>query len=90
MLWSIEPLGYPSVSTACDILGLIRLPHNNHRGLLRLGFDPSDLPFVAVCYHTPDKLLVAEGSDYHEAIKEYLKDEMGVQVLTISEALQQV
>ena len=48
------------------------------------------MPFVAVCYHTPDKLLVAEGSDYHEAIKEYLKDEMGVQVLTISEALQQV
>jgi hypothetical protein len=62
----------------------------NHRlSLQRLAFDPSDMPFVAVCYRTPDKLLVAEESDYTDAVKAYLSQSMGIQVLTIAQALEQ-
>lgn len=63
---------------------------DTHRQYLQdLAFDPSDMPFVAVCYRTPDKLLVAEESDYTSAVKVYLRERMEIQVLTISEALEQ-
>ncbi len=52
-----------------------------------LGFDTSDLIFVALASEGPDKLLVAEESDYTPEIKEYLADNLGVSVLTIEEAL---
>lgn len=66
-----------------------QLQARHRRALERLRFDSSDMPFVAVCYRTPDKLLVSEDSDYNEAVKEYLNEEMGIQVLTIAEALSQ-
>jgi len=68
--------------------GLLQERHRQH--LEQLKFDPSDMPFVAVCYRTPDKLLVAEESDYNETVTKYLRDQMGIQVLTISQALEQV
>jgi hypothetical protein len=64
---------------------------DTHRQYLQgLAFDPSDMPFVAVCYRTPDKLLVAEESDYTSAVKAYLSGSMGIQVLTIAQALERV
>jgi hypothetical protein len=53
-----------------------------------LHFDRSDLVFVALASEGPDKLLVAEESDYTPEIKEYLARELGVSVLTIEEALE--
>jgi hypothetical protein len=52
-----------------------------------LGFDRSDLVFVALASEGPDKLLVAEESDYTSEVKRYLLDELGVSVLSIEEAL---
>jgi len=52
-----------------------------------LHFDVSDLVFVGTCFEGPDKLLVAEESDYTEAIKAYLLQELGVSVLSVSDAL---
>lgn len=66
-----------------------QLQARHRRALERLRFDPSDMPFVAVCYRTPNKLLVTEESDYNEAVKGYLNEEMVIQVLTIAEALSQ-
>ena len=53
-----------------------------------LRFDRSDLVFVALASEGPDKLLVAEESDYTPEIKEYLARELGVSVLTVEEALE--
>jgi hypothetical protein len=52
-----------------------------------LGFDRSDLVFVALASEAPDKLLVAEESDYTPEVKAYLSNQLGVAVLTIEEAL---
>lgn len=63
---------------------------NRHESELieELHFDRSDLVFVALASEGPDKLLVAEESDYTPEIKEYLAAELGVSVLTIEEALE--
>jgi len=52
-----------------------------------LGFDRSDLVFVALASEGPNKLLVAEESDYTPEVKSYLAKKLGVSVLTIEEAL---
>ena len=54
----------------------------------RLHFDRSDLVFVALAAEGPDKVLVAEESDYTPEVKEYLAGELGVSVLTIEKALE--
>ncbi len=65
-----------------------RLAANYQDALLtELHFDPADLVFVGVSAQTPDKLLVSEESDYSEAVKKYLLDELGVTVLSIADAL---
>ena len=53
-----------------------------------LGFDRSDLVFVALASEGPDKLLVAEESDYTPEVKRYLSNDLGVSVLSIEEALE--
>jgi len=55
--------------------------------LKKLNFDQSDWPFVAVCAHTKNKNLVSEDSDYSEQIKEYLKKEMNICVVSIQDSL---
>jgi hypothetical protein len=52
-----------------------------------LGFDRSDVVFVALASEGPDRLLVAEESDYSPEVKLYLSNKLGVSVLTIEEAL---
>ena len=61
---------------------------NRHESELidELHFDRSDLVFVALASEGPDKLLVAEESDYTPEIKQYLAQELGVSVLTIEKA----
>ncbi len=63
---------------------------NRHESHLieRLNFDRSDLVFVALASEGPDKLLVAEESDYSPEVREYLAAELGVSVLTIENALE--
>jgi hypothetical protein len=63
---------------------------NHHESELidGLKFDRSDLVFVALASEGPDKLLVAEESDYTPEVKQYLASELGISVLTIEEALE--
>ena len=67
-----------------------RLNAEHRRGLERLHFDTSDMPFVGLCYRTPDKLLIAEESDYTDLVKEFLRNEMGINVVTMAQALEQL
>ena len=53
-----------------------------------LRFDQDDLPFVAVCSNSGSKKLVAEESDYNNKVKSYLKNKMGIDVLSIKLSLQ--
>lgn len=55
--------------------------------LAKLHFDPADLVFVGVSSHTTDRILVSEESDYSERIRTYLLEELGVTVLSITDAL---
>lgn len=61
---------------------------NKHTNYLirRLRFHNDDLPFVGVASKTKDKLLVAEESDYTSQVREYLKNNLQVQVMSIEEA----
>jgi hypothetical protein len=43
---------------------------------------------VGVVSRTKDKFLVSEESDYNVAVKEYLNRQLGIRVLTVSEALE--
>ena len=52
-----------------------------------LHFDRSDLVFVALASQGPDRILVAEESDYTPQVREYLASELKVSVLTVEEAL---
>lgn len=52
-----------------------------------LKFHNDDLPFVGVACKTKSRLLVAEESDYTDQVAQYLKLELGVQVLGIRDAL---
>jgi predicted nucleic acid-binding protein len=64
-----------------------KLPKKHKDGLLqRLGFDNDDLPFVGVASKTKGKLLVAEESGYTPQVREYLKNDLRVQVMSIEEA----
>jgi len=55
--------------------------------LMELKFDPSDIVFVGVAYETPDRVIVTEDSDYSTPVRNYLLSEMGINVLSIGEAL---
>jgi ABC-type antimicrobial peptide transport system ATPase subunit len=59
-----------------------------HRGHLlhKLHFDESDIKFVGVARRTKDNLLVSEDSDYNSAVRDYLKETLGIQVLCPREA----
>jgi len=52
----------------------------------QLRFDNDDLPFVAVASRGVSKLLVTEDSDYSEQVREYLTEELAVEVLNTSRA----
>lgn len=64
-----------------------KLPQRHERALLRLKFDRSDLPFVAVASKSKDKLLVSEDSDYTPIICDYLSRQLQVQVLKVAQAV---
>lgn len=63
-----------------------KLSEKHKEELLSLAFDDDDFPFVAVCAQTGSKLLVTEDADYSKPVKDYLSREMGVRVLSITEA----
>ena len=65
-----------------------RLPSRHERALLRMKFDRSDLPFVAVAFQSKDKLLVSEDSDYTQKVCDYLQQQLQVKVLSLSQALE--
>jgi hypothetical protein len=70
-----------------------KLSNKHDKKFNELKFDRSDRPFVAVCFRSHSKKLVSEDSDYRECnitppIKDYLKSEMDIDVLTIREALE--
>jgi len=66
-----------------------RLSHRHERELVDcLRFDRSDVVFVALASEGPDRLLVAEESDYTPEVIRYLARELGVTVLTIERALE--
>lgn len=52
----------------------------------RLHFHDDDLPFVGVASKTKDKLLVAEESDYTPKVRDYLKKNLQIRVMSIYEA----
>jgi hypothetical protein len=65
-----------------------KLSNKHETGLVDgLGFDRSDLVFVALASEGPDKLLIAEESDYTPEVRAYLAKELGVSVLSIEEAV---
>lgn len=59
--------------------------HINHL-IKRLHFHDDDLPFVGVASKTKDKLLVAEESDYTPKVRDYLKNNLLIRVMSIYEA----
>jgi predicted nucleic acid-binding protein len=63
------------------------LPSRHKQALLRMKFDRSDLPFVAVAFRSKDKLLVSEDSDYTQHVCGYLQQQLRVKVLSLSQAL---
>ena len=64
-----------------------KLPPIHQGALLRMKFDRSDLPFVAVAFQSKDKLLVSEDSDYTQQVCDYLQQQLQVKVLALSQAL---
>jgi hypothetical protein len=64
-----------------------KLPPIHQGALLRMKFDRSDLPFVAVAFRSKDKLLVSEDSDYTQHVCGYLQQQLQVKVLSLSQAL---
>lgn len=51
-------------------------------------FDPDDLPFVSVCNSTSWKKLISEDyNHYSNGTKKYLKEKMGIDVLSINNSL---
>lgn len=64
-----------------------KLARHHELALLRLNFDCSDLPFVAVAFRCKDKLLVSENSDYTQQVCNYLQKKLRIQVLSMEQAL---
>jgi len=53
--------------------------------LNKYSFDPDDLPFVSVCNSTSWKKLISEDyKHYSSETKKYLKEKMGIDVLSIN------
>ncbi len=65
-----------------------RLPNRHEQALLRMKFDRSDLPFVAVASQSKDKLLVSEDSDYTQQVCDYLQQHLRVKILSLPHALE--
>ncbi len=63
-----------------------KLHHRHEQALLRMKFDHSDFPFVAVASRSKDKLLVSEDSYYTDKVCESLRRELRVQVLKVHQA----
>jgi hypothetical protein len=61
-----------------------KLPNRHETALLRMKFDRADLPFVGVSFHSKDKLLVSEDNDYTSEVRNYLKQNLQVTVLSLS------
>jgi len=57
------------------------------RKLEEFEFDQDDWPFVGVCVKSNDKNLVAEESDYTDEVKNYLINDLGINVLSVQHAL---
>jgi hypothetical protein len=55
------------------------------QALLKMKFDPSDLPFVGVASRSKDKLLVSEDSDYTREVCGYLQETLSVRVLSVDQ-----
>lgn len=65
-----------------------RLTNKQNKELMLRGFKQKDTPFVAVSYQTTNKrLVIYEDRHYNDEVKSYLKDKMGISVLTIQNAL---
>jgi hypothetical protein len=66
-----------------------KVPQRHSQVLLaELKFDPSDIVFVGVAYETADRIIVTEDSDYSTEVRNYLSCEMGISVVSVSEALE--
>jgi hypothetical protein len=66
-----------------------KVPRRHSQVLLtELKFDPSDIVFVGVAYETVDRIIVTEDSDYSSEVRKYLSKEMGINVVSVSEALE--
>ncbi len=63
------------------------LAARHKRNLDGLGFDKSDVVFVATAAETADKLLVSEDSDYNPEVTKYLSEQIGVAVLDIRDSV---
>lgn len=62
--------------------------YNAHTNYLieRLRFHNDNLPFVGVASKTRERFLVAEESDYTTEVREYLKNKLQIQVMSVEEA----
>lgn len=65
-----------------------RMNIKNKQELFNISFHYKDMKFVAVCSNSNNKRLVSEDSTYSEEVRKYLKEKMGVSVLSINEALE--
>ena len=63
-----------------------RMPSSQAERLADIGFDRSDWPFVAACHRSPSKKLVSEDTDYNSPVRELLRDDLAVEVLSVAEA----
>ena len=75
--WKIRNRG-----RACFCHGCLPAPHTSCL-LEGLKFHDDDLKFVAVAYNSGHGILVAEESDYTDAVREYLAQELRVTVFSI-------
>lgn len=63
--------------------------NNKHQDkLMGLKFHKDDWPFVAVCFCSINKRLVAEESDYSREVIDYLKKQMNIVVMKTKDCLQ--
>jgi len=76
------------VSRKARVFYSSKLDRRHEQALLRLKFDESDFPFVAVASRSKDKLLVSEDSDYTQQVCNYLQSQLKVQVLSLAKALE--
>jgi len=78
---------FTTIVSRCVIKYCGDLDIKHKKALKKLNFHNKDLPFVAVCKQTKDKILVSKDSGYNDKVKEYLQEKMEVHVLSIQDSL---